>query len=1815
MLAGLQLNQEAEDMISLLRLMVVLLGLFALLTGCGAAPVNPAQKPAVVRMPATIQSYNQSVTDGIVAYAREHHIEALLQMVSPEKIGQIMDISPDKTKVLYQTAIYNGDGQMVFDTKAFLADLSAKSLVNLNDVTGNKSRLANFSPDGANIAVSSYVPNEVSVVRMDGRKLLMSVPFPTDETVDRMTWSLDGEKLGFLLIINESNKLAWAKMPTQPQPTKTKPNYVPDTERAFESMRWSGGELIGVQSEGKISNQAFGNLPQIGYDIMLRMPYTSGSARTTNGYGDHSPVAIDFATGRAARALPVIASSGGTVMNSAYSFSESGCDLSFANKANYVALEHPAPNNQRYSSAYLHLEFQSGSLTMGNSVNMGTRVGTVGNTGWSCGIGDTAHIHFQVNKTTNWWSTSSQALPEPMDDVTDFQSNSGPYTSSNSEGGVNPPPPCNPNCPPPPGPLAPPNLLSPGNGSSPGPEIANTTPTFTWQAVAGAGKYGLYVRNLNTNQLVVQQENIAANATSWSPAAGVLAAGNNFRWNMITFKPDGSDGGNFSGVFYFRTPTGGTPPPTGTTTQFLKTPSLALNFRNYNQLGNAWLYNSNPGDNEQVFDLIRNGGWWMFRRTGTNDCLNTYMPSNDADLFGYDCNSNDADQQWDLNYRVADGAWYLANRGYCVDAPNWSNNARVHMWGCINGVQNQMWQMSLRLPAKFQTNVGGVTSAATVGATPPNQTVTISNTGHTLAGALVGGQASFTISPNGSGFNFSTNAPTNRLDRGIDQINPSTTITVSFDACTTAGTFDRSFTITGSDSPPVTVNVTKQCNAAPKPIWSPSVSGMTLPAGVVGGTTSSATFTLSNTGSTGTYSLSFSNHPTFIAAPGSAVINGGASTVITVNAVACTVAGTQSGTLTIDGGGAPNATVNVSRSCNPVGSIGNGTGLLAQFWNTEDFTGPRAAYLNVPMVNFDWGSGSPTAGVNVDNFSGRFSGQIQPKYTGEWTFTTDADDGMRLWINNQLLVDRWVLSGLGNPSTGKITLTAGQKYDIRFEMFERTFGAGAILKWSHASQPVEVIPTTQLYPTTPVPMPQWGINPASITLPAGIVGDGTRPSSQFTLSNSGSVAATYGITTTNINFGLSSAPSFVNANSNIPITVTAPACTVAGPQNMTLNFSSAGANTASITISRACNTSLPIWTPNVTNGTLPAGTVGGTTSSATFSLANTGTVTGNYSIASNNAAMSTSPTSGSLTNGNSTTITVTAVACTAVGTQSATFTISGSGAAATTVNLSRSCSAALLPTWTPTPTALTLPAGLVGGTTSSANFSLANTGTASGNYAIASNNAAISTSPSSGTIASNTASTITTTAAACTTVGTQSAVLTISGGAASNATVNVSRVCTAAPKPIWTANPTSLTIPGGTVGGSSNSTNFTLSNTGNAAGSYTIASDNPAISATPNNTNLGNGSATTITVAATACTTVGTRNATLTISGGGADAAATVAVSQVCSGIVAWSANPSSLSLTAGAVGGTSASASFTLTNTGSIAGSFSATSNNTAITVSPSSGSLNPSASTSIGLSAAVCANTSSQNATITIQGNGASTSVSVSRLCNPQPIANWSANPTSLTLSAGNVGGSATSAGFNLSNTGTASGSYSISSNNAAISATPSSGSLNASASSSITVSAAACASQGTQSATLTISGSGANTTTVSVSRTCNGTVTPPPNTPPSLTLVMSTIGRVFLSWPEVAGATHYIFKATFDGNTLDVAGQANAKGGSQNGGIASFATNPDAADKQGKTICFQIAAVSPSGTSAYSSPTCTTYRYYSDGIIITNSTNTSNLKLNLP
>ena len=133
-----------------------------------------------------------------------------------------------------------------------------------------------------------------------------------------------------------------------------------------------------------------------------------------------------------------------------------------------------------------------------------------------------------------------------------------------------------------------------------------------------------------------------------------------------------------------------------------------------------------------------------------------------------------------------------------------------------------------------------------------------------------------------------------------------------------------------------------------------------------------------------------------------------------------------------------------------------GGGLQGDYYkgmNFENFVLTRTD----PQINFNWSDGAPDPTVGPDQFSVRWSGEVEAAYSETYTFYTRTDDGVRLWVDGQQLVDAWI-GQMATEYSGELELVAGNTYSLVMEMYENSGGAVAELRWSSPSTPKQFIP-------------------------------------------------------------------------------------------------------------------------------------------------------------------------------------------------------------------------------------------------------------------------------------------------------------------------------------------------------------------------------------------------------------------------------------------------------------------------------------------------------------------------------------------------------------------------------------------------------------------------------------------------------------------------------------------------------------------------------------------------------------------------------------
>lgn len=137
-----------------------------------------------------------------------------------------------------------------------------------------------------------------------------------------------------------------------------------------------------------------------------------------------------------------------------------------------------------------------------------------------------------------------------------------------------------------------------------------------------------------------------------------------------------------------------------------------------------------------------------------------------------------------------------------------------------------------------------------------------------------------------------------------------------------------------------------------------------------------------------------------------------------------------------------------------------GTGLMGYYYSDMNFGRQMLTRID-SMINFSWGQGSPALQMPSDYFSVRWLGKIKIDTAGNYDFYTWSDDGARLYVDGNLIINNWTDHSV-MWDKGSIYLTSGY-HAIRLEYYEKTGGAFIKLYWYDKYTPV---PTEFLYPET-----------------------------------------------------------------------------------------------------------------------------------------------------------------------------------------------------------------------------------------------------------------------------------------------------------------------------------------------------------------------------------------------------------------------------------------------------------------------------------------------------------------------------------------------------------------------------------------------------------------------------------------------------------------------------------------------------------------------------------------------------------------------------
>ena len=143
----------------------------------------------------------------------------------------------------------------------------------------------------------------------------------------------------------------------------------------------------------------------------------------------------------------------------------------------------------------------------------------------------------------------------------------------------------------------------------------------------------------------------------------------------------------------------------------------------------------------------------------------------------------------------------------------------------------------------------------------------------------------------------------------------------------------------------------------------------------------------------------------------------------------------------------------------------NSRGWSATYFDGANLDTQRAARRD-QTIDFQWAAGTvPASGVTTTAYSAHWEGVLRPQYSETYTFTLRSNGGVRLWVNDQAVVNDWTAADSVRDVTGQIALTAGVDVRVRVEYFNPG-GAGTVqLRWSSDSLADQPVPLGSVRPT------------------------------------------------------------------------------------------------------------------------------------------------------------------------------------------------------------------------------------------------------------------------------------------------------------------------------------------------------------------------------------------------------------------------------------------------------------------------------------------------------------------------------------------------------------------------------------------------------------------------------------------------------------------------------------------------------------------------------------------------------------------------------
>jgi hypothetical protein len=146
------------------------------------------------------------------------------------------------------------------------------------------------------------------------------------------------------------------------------------------------------------------------------------------------------------------------------------------------------------------------------------------------------------------------------------------------------------------------------------------------------------------------------------------------------------------------------------------------------------------------------------------------------------------------------------------------------------------------------------------------------------------------------------------------------------------------------------------------------------------------------------------------------------------------------------------------------------------FWANEEMTGNPVATTSTGVIDYDWGSGSPAAGVPSNHWSAQWTAYVEFE-PGTYRFHTENDDGVRVFLGSKHIITDWH-EGAARTNEATVSLLGGT-YSMAVDFFD--VGGRALLRlgWQRLGPPragagdVTIIPAQPAPPSPTLPQSNW----------------------------------------------------------------------------------------------------------------------------------------------------------------------------------------------------------------------------------------------------------------------------------------------------------------------------------------------------------------------------------------------------------------------------------------------------------------------------------------------------------------------------------------------------------------------------------------------------------------------------------------------------------------------------------------------------------------------------------------------------------------------